>query len=130
MIKSNIASMTRALVSGFFLFCILATSFSTNAADATRHVPTIDELLTLKAIGGAQILALAMESAPVERRGRAMASFSVAFPLSNGVGALFNGFVVDLAGFMWMYLTAALLCAAGIGLTWRHWESLKPSKLR
>jgi len=29
-----------------------------------------------------------------------------------------------------MYLTAALLCAAGIGLTWRHWESLKPSKLR
>jgi len=82
------------------------------------------------AIGGAQILALAMESAPVERRGRAMASFSVAFPLSNGVGALFNGFVVDLAGFMWMYLMAALLCAAGIGLTWRHWESLKPSKLR
>src|SRR6185295_2112992 len=54
-IKSNIASMTRALVSGFFLFCLLATSFTTNAVDGTRHVPTIDELLTLKAIGGAQI---------------------------------------------------------------------------
>ena len=77
------------------------------------------------AIGGAQILALAMESAPVERRARAMASFSVAFPLSNGVGALLNGFVVDLAGFTWMYLSAALLCAAGLALTAKHWAVLK-----
>jgi hypothetical protein len=41
----------------FFLILISAAfaSTSTNAADTTRHVPTIDELLTLKAIGGAQI---------------------------------------------------------------------------
>jgi predicted MFS family arabinose efflux permease len=82
------------------------------------------------AIGGAQILALAMESAPVERRARAMASFSVAFPLSNGVGALFNGFVVDLAGFTWMYLSAALLCAAGLGITAKHWASLQRAMSR
>jgi len=36
------------------------------------------------AIGGTRILALAMEKAPAERRARAMASFSIAFPLSNG----------------------------------------------
>jgi MFS family permease len=77
------------------------------------------------AIGGAQILALAMESAPVERRGRAMASFSVAFPLSNGVGALLNGLVVDLAGYTWMYVSAAFLCASGLALTAKHWAALK-----
>jgi MFS family permease len=77
------------------------------------------------AIGGARILALAIEQAPAERRGRAMASFSVAFPLSNGTGALLNGFVVDLAGYTWMYVTAALLCATGFALTARHWSSLK-----
>jgi predicted MFS family arabinose efflux permease len=77
------------------------------------------------AIGGAQILALAMESAPAERRGRAMASFSVAFPLSNGVGALLNGMVLDLAGYTWMYASAAFLCALGLALTAKNWAALK-----
>ena len=77
------------------------------------------------AIGGARILALAIEQAPSERRGRAMASFSVAFPLSNGTGALLNGLVIDFAGYASMYLAAALLCAIGIVLTARHWSSLK-----
>jgi MFS family permease len=77
------------------------------------------------AIGGARILALAMEQAPAERRGRAMASFSVAFPLSNGTGALLNGFVVDLAGYQWMYVTAAILCSFGLALTWNQWPKLK-----
>ena len=77
------------------------------------------------AIGGARILALAMEQAPAERRGRAMASFSVAFPLSNGTGALLNGLVVDLAGYQWMYITAAVMCAFGLVLTWKQWAKLK-----
>ena len=77
------------------------------------------------AIGGAQILALAMEQAPAERRGRAMASFSVSFPLSNGTGALLNGLVVDLAGYRWMYVTAAVMCAFGLVLTWKQWSKLK-----
>ena len=77
------------------------------------------------AIGGTRILALAMERAPVERRGRAMASFSVAFPLSNGTGALLNGIVVDVAGYAWMYFTAAVLCSVGFALTAKNWSSLK-----
>lgn len=77
------------------------------------------------AIGGARILALAMEHAPPERRARAMASFTIAFPLSNGAGALFNGMVVDLAGYAWMYLTAAMVCASGLLITARHWHGLK-----
>jgi MFS family permease len=77
------------------------------------------------AIGGTRILALAMEKAPAERRGRAMASFSVAFPLSNGTGALLSGLAVDLAGYDWMYITAAVPCAAGLVLTAKYWASLK-----
>ncbi|HEX9263905.1 MAG TPA: hypothetical protein VF977_06020, partial [Candidatus Binatia bacterium] len=77
------------------------------------------------AIGGARILALAMEQAPAERRGRAMASFSVSFPLSNGTGALLNELVVDLVGYGWMYVTAAVMCASGLVLTWKQWSKLK-----
>ena len=77
------------------------------------------------AIGGARILALAMEQAPAERRGRTMASFSVAFPLSNGTGAMLSGLVVDLAGYNWMYITAALPCAVGLLLTAKYWKSLR-----
>ena len=53
--KRPIATLTRILVGSFFLISILANSFITHAADGTRHVPTIDDLLTLKSIGGAQI---------------------------------------------------------------------------
>jgi MFS family permease len=77
------------------------------------------------AIGGARILALAMEQAPAERRGRAMASFSVAFPLSNGTGAMLSGLIVDLAGYHWMYITAALPCAVGLLLTAKYWKGLR-----
>lgn len=77
------------------------------------------------AIGGARILALAMENAPAERRGRAMASFSVAFPLSNSIGATLCGFVVDVAGYPIMYAAAALPCVLGLALTMRHWTRLK-----
>ncbi len=77
------------------------------------------------AIGGARILALAIENAPPERRARALASFSVAFPLSNGAGALLNGFVVDLAGYRWMYIMAAVMCVSGLILTAKQWASLK-----
>ena len=77
------------------------------------------------AIGGARILALAIENAPPERRARALASFSVAFPLSNGAGALLNGFVIDLAGYRWMYIMAAVMCASGLILTAKQWASLK-----
>jgi len=80
---------------------------------------------TGSAIGGARILALAIENAPPERRARALASFSVAFPLSNGAGGLLYGFVVDLAGYTWMYIIAASLCASGLILTAKQWPSLK-----
>lgn len=77
------------------------------------------------AIGGARIMALAIAQAPAERRGRAMASYSTALPLSNGVGALISGMVVDWAGYRWMYMIAGLLCASGFLLIWKQWAKLK-----
>ncbi|HET7004704.1 MAG TPA: MFS transporter, partial [Candidatus Binatia bacterium] len=77
------------------------------------------------AIGGARIMALAMESAPAQRRGRAMASYSTALPLSNGTGALINGIIVDLAGFEWMFTIAGILCSMGFILIWKQWAKLK-----
>lgn len=77
------------------------------------------------AIGGTTIFALAMEKAPTERRGRAMASFSISLPLSIGVGGLLSGLAVDLAGYTWMFLMTAVLCALGLVLTGRYWAQLK-----
>ena len=77
------------------------------------------------AIGGARIMALAIAQAPAERRGRAMASYSTALPLSNGIGALISGIVVDWAGYRWMYTIAGILCASGFALIWKQWAKLK-----
>jgi hypothetical protein len=38
---------------------------------------------------------------------------------------LLYGFIVDLAGYTWMYIVAASLCASGLILTAKHWASLK-----
>ena len=77
------------------------------------------------AIGGATIFALAMEKAPPERRGRAMASFSVSLPLSSGVGGFLSGLAVDIMGYREMFLMTAALCALGLVLTAKYWSQLK-----
>ncbi len=77
------------------------------------------------AIGSSTTLALAMERASPQRRGRAMATFSVAYPLSAGVGALLIGSAVEVAGYFTMYLTVAALGASGLALTLANWSNLK-----
>jgi len=77
------------------------------------------------AIGGTTIFALAMEKAPPERRGRAMASFSLSFSLSSGAGGLLSGLAVDIAGYTWMFMITAALCTLGLVLTGRYWPQLK-----
>jgi MFS family permease len=77
------------------------------------------------AIGSTTTLALAMKRANPQRRGRAMATFSIAYPLGAGVGALLIGGAVEIAGYFWMYLMAAGLGAAGLLITLTNWSSLK-----
>jgi MFS family permease len=69
------------------------------------------------AMASATTLAIAMEQAKPERRGRAMATFSVALPLSNGVGALLCGSLVQWFGFFWMYVASAALAGVGLLIT-------------
>ncbi|MBI2360032.1 MAG: MFS transporter, partial [Deltaproteobacteria bacterium] len=77
------------------------------------------------AIGSSTTLALAVERANPQRRGRAMATFSSAFPLSSGVGALLTGSLVQFAGYLWMFLIIAALMASGLALVLAVWSSLK-----
>jgi MFS family permease len=77
------------------------------------------------AIGSSTALALAVERANPQRRGKAMASFSMAYPLSYGVGSLLMGSIVEIGSYIEMFLTAAGLSAAGLALALTNWSRLK-----
>jgi MFS family permease len=77
------------------------------------------------AIGSSTALALAVERANPQRRGKAMASFSMAYPLSYGVGSLLMGSIVEIGGYIEMFVTAAGLSAAGLALALTNWSRLK-----
>jgi MFS family permease len=66
------------------------------------------------AIGSSTTLALAVERADPKRRGKQMATFSVAYPLSYGVGSLITGSAVEIAGYGGMFLILTALQAAGL----------------
>lgn len=77
------------------------------------------------AMASATTLAIAMEQAKPERRGRAMATFSIALPLSNGVGGLVCGTLVQWVGYSWTYLIASCIAAGGLTITIANRAHLK-----
>jgi predicted MFS family arabinose efflux permease len=106
----------RALLACFILqaVALLALAFASSLLELM--IPGTLYMLGL-AMASATTLAIAMEQAKPERRGRAMATFSVALPLSNGVGALLCGSLVQWFGFFWMYVASAGLAAVGLLIT-------------
>jgi len=54
-----------------------------------------------------------------------MATFSVALPLSNGVGALICGALIQWFGFFWMYNLTAVIAGAGLLITIANRAHLK-----
>lgn len=66
------------------------------------------------AIGSSTTLALAVERADPKRRGKQMATFSIAYPLSYGVGSIVTGAAIDVAGYTGMFLLLAAIQAAGL----------------
>jgi MFS family permease len=68
------------------------------------------------AIGSSTSLALALERANPQRRGKAMATFSVAYPLSYGIGSLLTGGAVEILGYVGMFAFVAGLAASGLVL--------------
>jgi MFS family permease len=70
--------------------------------------------MTGNALGSSTTLALAVERADPGRRGKAMATFSVAYPLSYGVGSLITGSAVEVAGYTGMFLLFVAVQALGL----------------
>jgi MFS family permease len=66
------------------------------------------------AIGSSTTLALALERADPQRRGKQMATFSIAYPLSYGVGSLITGSAVEFAGYAGMFFILTAVQAAGL----------------
>jgi MFS family permease len=77
------------------------------------------------AMGGSATLILAMKRATPERRGRFMATFSVAYPLGYGIGALITGWSVEVLGYSWTYLLLAVLGSSGLLLTLINWKNFE-----
>ena len=106
----------RALLACFIFqaIALIALAFAANLV--ALMIPGTLYMIGL-AMASATTLAIAMEQAKPERRGRAMATFSVALPLSNGLGALMCGSLAQWVGYFWMYVTAAVIASGGLMIT-------------
>lgn len=77
------------------------------------------------AIGTSTALAFAVERADPQRRGKQMATFSVAYPLSYGVGSMITGSAVEAAGYAGMFYLMAAGQAGGLLFAWFGASSLR-----
>ncbi len=76
------------------------------------------------ALGVSTTMALAIERSDPQRRGVTMATFSVAFPLGSGFGAMLSGGLIEIAGYKGMYLAEILIASAGLLFTLVNWSRL------
>jgi len=81
------------------------------------------------AIGGSATLIIAMNRATPERRGRFMASFSMAYPLGYGLGAFITGSAIDMIGYSSTSLLLAALGLFGLVLTLINWSDLHKQRV-
>jgi MFS family permease len=113
-----------SLAAGFILEMIALLLL--NAASGLGLLLVCGVIFALgNAIGSSTTLAIAIQRAHPQRRGKAMASFSIAYPAASGVGALWTGSAVELAGYFWMYVAAAGLAAAGLAVTLGNWRNVE-----
>jgi predicted MFS family arabinose efflux permease len=109
---SDVIGRARAVAAGFALQ--VAGLMLVTLASSLSGVVFCGALYMLgNAIGSSSTLALAVERADPERRGKQMATFSIAYPLSYGLGSLIIGGAVEIAGYTGMFLFLTALQAAG-----------------
>jgi MFS family permease len=104
--------------SGLLLIAMVADLFGMICAGALY--------MAGNAIGSSTTLAFAVERADPKRRGKAMATFSMAYPLSYGLGSLLIGSAVESAGYAGMYLIFAALQAVGLILMLLYGARVEP----
>ena len=114
----------RALLACFIFQALALSALAFASSLLELMIPGTLYMLGL-AMASATTLAIAMEQAKPERRGRAMATFSIALPLSNGVGALICGSLLQWFGFFWMYVAVAAIAAGGLLITIAQRSHLK-----
>ena len=102
-----------ALIACFVLQTIALTALGFSTTLAGLIIAGVLYMIGL-AMSSSTTLAIAMEQAKPERRGRAMGTFSIALPLSNGIGALICGSLVQWFGFSWMYSAGAAIASVGL----------------
>jgi predicted MFS family arabinose efflux permease len=103
----------RSIVAGFF-FQVVALLLLTLVSNLFSVILCGALYMLGNAIGSSTTLALAVERADPQRRGKQMATFSVAYPLSYGLGSLLTGAAIDVAGYAGMFLLLAVVQAAGL----------------
>ena len=103
----------RSIAAGFVLQLVALLLISTVANLFGMIVAGILYMMG-NALGSSTTLALAVERADPRRRGKAMATFSVAYPLSYGVGSFITGSAVELAGYTGMFLVLSAVQALGL----------------
>ena len=103
--RSIAAGLTLQVI-GLLLIAMVANLFGMICAGAL--------FMAGNAIGSSTTLAFAVERADPMRRGKAMATFSMAYPLSYGLGSLLIGSAVESTGYAGMYLLLAALQAVGL----------------
>ena len=89
---------------------------------------------TLASIGpgliGAATTTLAMDAAPPERRGQAMATFTMTFQIGAGFGSMLAGALADLLGVCGMYLGSIAISLAGLAFLAAIWRTIPPPAAR
>ncbi|MGB7951319.1 MAG: MFS transporter [Candidatus Binatia bacterium] len=103
----------RSIAAGFILQ-LAALLLITTVANLFGMIVAGALYMMGNALASSTTLALAVERADPRRRGKAMATFSVAYPLSYGVGSLITGSAVEMAGYTGMFLVLATIQALGL----------------
>ncbi len=113
-----------ALVAGF-AFQAVALVILAFASNLTTFIGVGVLYMLGLAMESSTTLAIAVEKAKPEKRGKILGTFSIALPLSNGIGALLCGGLVQWSGFFGMYLAMAGIAAAGLMISVANRTPLK-----
>jgi MFS family permease len=117
----------RSIATGFVLQ-LAALLLITTAANLSGMIVAGALYMMGNALASSTTLALAVERADPRRRGKAMATFSVAYPLSYGVGSFVTGSAVEVAGYNGMFLVLAAVQGLGLIFALTNAANLRSSE--
>jgi len=76
------------------------------------------------ALIGSSTTALAMDLANPQRRGQAMATYSISYQMGVGLGSILSGAIADLVSLSGMYVGSIVITLVGMGILALAWKSV------